>query len=424
MSIKWKGWYHQVITSDYIIKVAQTFGTRVLTIIIGLLTSVMVSRALGPEGKGLYAVAVSIGAVGVQFGNLGLHASNTYFIAQERGRLPVLLGNSLLVGFGFGGLIALACWIIFLLRPEWAPISGLLLILALLWIPLGLLYLLFQNLLIGIQEIFVYNQIELFTKIGAVALIGCAIFFNQVNVQVLFSIGIISVSVASIWSLIKLCSHLAQAPIPSLKLLKNGFLYGFKAYLAALFSFLVLKVDLLLVAYLLGRVQAGYYSIAVGLADMVYLLPMVSGTILFPKLSAMSSNKEKWKYSRRVAWIMTAFMVSVASFSGLFSRIFIRLLFGDVFIPAVAAFNWLLPAIVFLSINTVFMNYFASIGMPSITVYSPGLAMVTNVLLNLILIPKLGIIGASMSSIVAYGMMLIMSIIYLRKGVDYGIGIS
>jgi O-antigen/teichoic acid export membrane protein len=416
--------YRQVISSDFILKVAQTFGTRILTIVIGLITNVMVSRSLGPEGRGLYAVAIMVGGVGVQFGNLGLHASNTYYVAQKRGWLPGLLGNSIMVGLGFGGIIAFLSWIVFLLRPDWAPVSGLLLILALVWIPLGLLYLLFQNLLIGIQEILAYNQIELFTKIGAVVLIGFAILINQVKVEVIFSIGLISISAAFLWSLIKLCGHLNQAPFPSLKHLKNGLQYGFKAYLAALFSFLVLKIDLLLVAYLLGQVQVGYYSIAVSLTDMVYLLPVVSGTILFPKLSAMRSIKEKWIYTKKVAWIMTALMIGVALFSGLFSKILIRLLYGVAFTPSTPAFNWLLPAIVFLSINTIFMNYFASIGMPWITVYSPGLAMVANILLNLVLIPKLGIVGASISSIAAYGMMLVISLIFIQKSVRYDMGTS
>jgi Na+-driven multidrug efflux pump len=61
------------------------------------------------------------------------------------------------------------------------------------------------------------------------------------------------------------------------------------------------------------------------------------------------------------------------------------------------------------------MNYFASTGMPPITVYSPGAAAVLNVLLNLKLIPSLGIVGASVASTVAYGMMLAISLVYLTK---------
>lgn len=423
-AINCKELYHQASGSDFIHKVAQTFGTRVLTSFIGLVTSVMISRALGPEGRGSYSIAVTIGAIAVQLCNLGLHASNTYHLTKERFLLPVLLSNSLVVGFGFGGMVAFASWLVFSLKPDWAPVSGVLLNLALVGIPLSLVYLLIQNLLIGIQEISIYNQIELVTKLGGMVLIGFVLLIHYVSVQLLFSISIVTTGVAIIYSVVKLKPYINQTLIPSWKFFKKGLLYGFKAYLAALFSFLVLRIDLFLITYVLGKEQAGYYSVAVNLTDIIYLLPVVISTILFPKLSAIVDNTEKWLYTKKVAWAIVAIMVCITSFSGIFSGFFVRLLFGDAFLPATDAFNWLLPSIVLLSANTVFMNYFASIGMPWITVYSPGIAMLMNILINLILIPTFGIVGASMSSIITYGMMLIISVIYIRKGDRHGARIS
>ena len=66
------------------------------------------------------------------------------------------------------------------------------------------------------------------------------------------------------------------------------------------------------------------------------------------------------------------------------------------------------------------MNFFASIGMPLITLLSTGFATVLNIILNMRFIPEYGIIGASFSSIISYGLMLIISIIYVykRKTID------
>src|SRR5260370_22178301 len=118
--------------------VLETYGTRVLLIAVGLATTVLVSRVLGPMGRGLFAVAVVIGAIGVQFGNLGLHASNTYYVAKDRDLLPALIGNTLVISFGIGGLGALVCWVVFAFWPAIAPLQGILLVLALAWIPFGL----------------------------------------------------------------------------------------------------------------------------------------------------------------------------------------------------------------------------------------------------------------------------------------------
>src|ERR1700720_2377368 len=127
--------------------IVETYATRILLIAIGLATTVVVSRTLGPSGRGLFAVATAIAAIGVQSGNFGLHASNTYYVAKDRGLLPVLIGNTLIVGLGIGGTAALLAWFLAAMWPALAPLHGILLALALASIPFGLAYLLLQNLL-------------------------------------------------------------------------------------------------------------------------------------------------------------------------------------------------------------------------------------------------------------------------------------
>src|SRR5438552_7100507 len=92
--------------------VVEPYITRLLLIGVGFATTVIVSRTLGPSGRGLFAVAAAVSAIGIQFGNLGLHASNTYYVAKDRELLPVLIGNTLVVSFGIGGTAALFGWIL------------------------------------------------------------------------------------------------------------------------------------------------------------------------------------------------------------------------------------------------------------------------------------------------------------------------
>lgn len=405
--------YHRVHSSDFIRKVGETFVTRVLLIGIGLVTSVIVARILGPEGRGFYAVAITIGAIGVQFGNLGLHTSNTYYVAGDRGLLPALAANTIIVSFAVGGVGTVLIWMIFQLWPQMAPVRGLLLILSLLWIPFGLAYMLLQNLLIGIQDVRTYNKIELLTKALGLGLIGVLIITGTVGVETLFLVALIVLIIGLFWALLRLRTHIFTLPLPSLTLFKETIRYGSKAYLAAFFAFLVLRVNLLMVKYILGAEEAGYYSIAATMADTVYMLPVVIGTILFPKLSAMTHDQEKWAFTRKMAVSVGVVTVVLATFAGLLAGPVVRILFGELFVPAVPAFIWLLPGIVFLSINTCYMNYFASIGMPLITVVSPGLAAIVNIAVNLKLIPWWGIVGASITSVLSYGLMLVASIIYV-----------
>lgn len=412
----------KVFISDFACKIAETYAVRLILLVIGLITTVITARILGPDGRGLYMVAVTIGAIGIQLGNLGLHASNTYYAAGDKGKLPALLGNTLVISFVLGGVGAVLTWGFSLLLPEIVPIHGALLILALMLIPFGLAYLLFQNLLLGIQEVRIYNIIEIIYKVLTIVLILLLIFINKVSIEAVFSAGLVSLIIVCALSLRNLKSHFPGYPSTSLTLFKETIIYGLKAYLAAFFAFFVLKADILIIQYMLGAEQTGYYSIAVTVAETVYMLPVVIGTILFATLSGMSDGRQKWEYAKKVIYLVSAAMIVITGISVLLARPFIILLFGKTFTASVPAFIWLMPGILMLSINTVFMNYFASIGMPLITVYSPGAASLINIILNINLIPELGIIGASISSTISYGVMLILSavyILYMKKRGEY-----
>jgi len=397
-----KNLIHSLIKSDFVQKVAETFATRILMIGLGLVTSVMVARILGPEGRGLYAVAVAVGAIGVQFGNLGLHASNTYYVARDRSLLPALIGNTVTVSFVLGGAGGLLAWIVFSLRPELAPVLGLLLALSLLWIPFGLAYLLLQNLLLGIHEVRAFNKIELANQITAVILIGLVILGGAVRVETVFGAGFVGLAAGFSLALWGLKKHAKDFPLPSLSLFKDNIGYGIKAYLSAFFAFMVLRIDLLMVKYMLGAEQAGFYSIAVTMADMISMMPVVVGTILFPKLSAMDSISKKWLITKRVTIILSIILMGSCGLAVLIAMPIIRVLFGTSFLPAVPAFVWLMPGMFFLGIEVIIVQFLNSIGFPRIVVLIWAFVCLLNVMLNLWAIPRFGIVGASAVSTVSY----------------------
>lgn len=412
--MSWVGRARQAAASDFVRKIAETFATRIFGLAIGVVTSMIVARILGPDGRGLYALSAAVAATATQFGNLGLHAFNTYRVAQDKNSLSALLGNSLAVSAGIGSLLIGLVLGIAALWPAVIPLQGWLLALTLVTIPLGLATLLLQNLLLGIQEIRAYNLLDMVVKVLSVVLIGAVIALQAVSVETLYVAGIIASVVGVTGTLKVLLRHLPKGPSLSLSLFKNSLPYGLKAYVAALFAFLVLKSDIFFVQNLLGTEQVGYYSIAASLIDMLYILPVVVGSILFPKLSGMSDHTERWAFAKRTLGGIALMMAAIAGVAGLLAEPAIGLIYGAAFLPAVPAFLWLLPGLVALSTNTMIMNYFASIAMPPIIVYAPLVALVANVVLNLLLIPPYGIAGAAIASTIAYSLMLTASIVYLQ----------
>lgn len=384
--------------------VLETYGTRLLAVAVSFATAVVIARELGPTGRGFYAVAASVGALGVQFGNLGLHASNTYHVAKDRTLLPALLGNTLAVVFvaslvtalsGFG----LARW------PNVSPVHGTLLLLALVSIPVGLAYLLTQGLLLGINDVRAYNKIECGGKLLALALICILGLVHGAAVELFFGLTLLSVMLSFLWVFLRLRRISAALPAISLAVFRRSIGVGTKAYMIAFFGFLVLRIDLLMVKYMLGATEAGYYSISQILAENTMIFPIVLGLLLFPRLSAIRDREEKVRLANKAVLVTAALTLPLVLISALAAGPVISVAFGQNFLPAVAPFALLMPGTYFLGIETVMVQLLNSEGFPAIIAVAWIADTIINVALNFWAIPRYGITGASVVSSVCYFLM-------------------
>ncbi len=379
--------------------VVETYMTRLLLIVIGFATTVIVSRSLGPSGRGLFAVAAAVSAIGIQFGNLGLHASNTYYVAKNRGLLPVLIGNTLVVSFGIGGAAALFGWILAAIWPKLAPLHGTLLALALAWIPFGLAYLLLQNLLLGVDQVRTFNGIELASKTIGLVLVGLAILSGKISAEIMFAATLAALVLSFLWVLWKLRDALQHPVLVSLTVFRQHVRLGVKAYLIAFFGFLVLRIDLVMVKYMLGVQAAGYYSISETMAENMLTLPVVVGTILFPKLSGMAHHKDKLHLTRKAGFVTAALLVPIMIIGSLLAKPLVQVVFGKSFL---------------LGVETVIVQYLNSLGFPRIIAYSWLLVTALNIGVNLWAIPAYGIVGAAIVSTISYALVfvLVLAVIY------------
>jgi O-antigen/teichoic acid export membrane protein len=393
--------------------VAATMGNRLALVAIGMVTSVVVARALGPEGRGIFALATALTAVAVQFGNVGLHASNTWAVARDRTLLGPLLGNTLVVSLGLGGLVAGITWAVATSLPGF-EVTGVILVLAIASIPVNLAYLLLQNLQLGIQKIRTYNAMELIHRLIVVAVLAIAIAGGWLNPATAVGAGLVAGVVVTSWAAVATARAAGASLRPRTRLLVEHARYGARAYVAALLAYLVLRLDLLLVGALRGATDVGYYSIAVSLAELIYLLPVVVGQMLFPRLSATTDAASRHATVRRASIGIGVAMTTGAAVAAIAAGPAINLLYGAAFAPSIPAFLWLLPGIVFLSIYTILSSYLAAVGMPAISLLTPGLGLSLNLALNLALLPGFGIVGAAIASTVTYGLMLAILVAWFR----------
>ena len=393
----------------FLTKVWATFGTRGFLLVLTFISSVITSRYLGPEGRGVYAVLASISAIGVQFGNFGLHAANTFFLGQNRSLRGQILSNSAWISAGFGA--ALTGILVVVQRFIWTPADQPLWIYyaAIIGIPFALFYVLALNVWLGLGRIASFNVMEIVGSVaGFVAVLVCLVSFRWGAASlIVYSTAFNAVAAAVLFIALRDPEKRGF----DISLFTKMFRYGIKAYVAAIFAFLVLRFDLLMVNRMIGTEAAGIYSIAVQIGDVLYLIPASIGLVLFPHISAMKSGT--WAFTKKAARMTGAVLGACSIVVWLAGPSLIELAYGSQFRESANALRWLLPGIWMLGVNSVFMNYLAGSGMPLITVISPAIAFCVNIGLNFALIPTMGISGAALASTVAYSIMLVCSAVYL-----------
>ena len=256
-----------------------------------------------------------------------------------------------------------------------------------------------------------------------VILIGLIIVFGIVTVESVFSTSLVALGVSLIVMLWLLQTFLPCFPMPSLLIFKETIHYGIKVYLTDFFSFLALRMNLLIIQYMLGAETVGYYSIATTFTDMIYVFPMVVGTLLFPKLSAFTNDEEKWKLTMKVTSAIAIPMAVICGGIAIVARPLILTLYGKSFTPSVLLVNLSLISTYFLSIQGILVKYMASSGYPSTIMWIWFSTMVIGLSLNVLFISMTGFPGAMYASILT-NFILMVQIMYFSVRHHRAVGLS
>lgn len=389
------------------IDIALTFSRQFLAGLMQLGLILLVARELGPEGAGTFAVALLLPAVMSQLLNLGLASANVYFVAS--GQFPLaqvwVASRDLVLMVGILGLAMGAGLVVFLGDVTFPGIPQGVLLAALLIFPTSLLMGIVSGLFQALQDFRAFNIAVLVQPLMALSGVGVIWFSGALDILSLLIIVALSHALALIagFALLRRRTALAATGVARLDYLRPAISYGIKAHLGNIMSFLNYRLDVFLVNLLAGPAAAGIYTVAVRLAEQIWMISQAVSTVVFPRLSAMANDEAARRaFTPLMARIVLWVTLIVAGMIAAISQPLIQLLFGAEFIMAVPALLILLPGIVILSMGRVLANDFAARGWVSINMGLAGLVLLINATANLVLIPQYGFLGAAAATTLAY----------------------
>jgi len=407
--------YQRIVRSVFAQQVGVTMGGQALTILLGLMTTAIIARWLGPTGKGQFELVMLIPQILSLLLSFGISTANVYFSGIQRVPVAALSANSVafsLVGSALGGIVLLLMITSPLISRIVPGVPVRLVCLAMLSLPLALLGANLSSILLGLRRFITLSGLRVFQAAVLVPLL-------LVSVKWL-NLGISGAIVASIMASAFFVSAVA------LKLRREGGLllpswnypigkatlsYGLRGYVGNLLQFFNYRLDSFLVNLFIGAAGVGIYSVAIVLAELLWQLPNAVSVVIFPK-AANSDPKEMNRFTPRVFWVVLGLSSLGAVGLGLTGKAAIRLIFSERFLDAYSPMLVLLPGVVLLGAGKVLSNDMAGRGYPHYNSIVAGLTLVATLVLDLVLIPKLGVLGAALASTVAYSSTFVLSLVF------------
>lgn len=404
--------------SPFARNVGSTLGTQLASIVITMFNGAIVARLLGTEGKGILALVVLVPNMLALFLNGGLSMANVYFTGRKRFDVATLSSNSVafaLVATAVGAVVTIAIY-----ASGWLPrvLPGVppdLLALGMLSLPISLLNSFFTTILQGLQQIRQINRVSLIQRTSAALLTILFVFVLRWHLAGAVIAMLLSLSLSLGMLMRALRGHGASfRPRWRRPVLNTTLKFGLRGYVANLLQFFNYRLDLFLVNFFLGVSGAGIYTTSVGMAEMLWNLPNAVGFVIFPK-SANSSAAEMNRFTPRVFRATLMFTALGGVLLALVGKPFINLVYTPAFAAAYVPLLALLPGVVLLGGAKVLTNEISGRGYPQYNSITSGVSLILTVIFDLLLIPRYGVLGASLASTLAYSTIFLLALYYYRR---------
>ncbi len=377
---------------------------RLLLAVVGLAVSVLLSRGLGPEGRGEYFLLITAAGTLVVLCKLGLEQANVYLLGARRLSFGWLAGQNGLVSLAMGavGIAVLGmAWRFVPTLSAGTPQSWFLL--AGLTIPAAIHTQLAAGLLILQGRVTWPFRTALFANAGQAVLLLGLLVGGRLTVGPALGVYLVTTLLTWVWTV----SAQEDRGRPWIRwhagLLRETLRQALPLHLAMLLLFLHLRMDMFMVKSISGTAALGQYSLSVVLAETVLLVTDSLAIAVLPR--QMSKTLEgSGVTALRGARTNSLIGVGIAALWIAAGSTVIRIFFGTEFAPAYPPLVALLPGMVFLGMQRVCGAPLVRTGRSGRLATIYALSLLLNILLNLRWIPAWGPLGAGLASSVSYGL--------------------
>jgi O-antigen/teichoic acid export membrane protein len=378
-------------------EVLQNSGARLYWMLVGVGSTFITARYLGPEGRGILAAAVTWVSLFTTAAHLSLPNVLMFFTAGRRKEewLPAMVGTLL----ALVAAVTLISWIVALSLAAWpsAHVFGRL--------PGHVVLVAFAALpfLLGLE-----NGNSLLIALGKLRGLNLALIAGgTVNIVLIFLfVGVLHLGAAAALVAILIAQTTACGIEFGLILKDAGrprwerplafkiLVAGARLHLNTIGTFLALQSGVLILNHFRTSAETAYYHLALQMTAAIQVIPFSVSTVAYSIVSREGVDAG-WRPQRRLVMQVVAAVSVISLAAYLMAPLAVRILAGPAFLPAVSVFRTLLLGTVGMSLSLVMAcqwisrGFFLRVAMLSL---AGGLITVGA---NWLIIPRYGMQGAA-----------------------------
>lgn len=376
-----------------------------------------ISRILGPEGTGVVKFATSVVAYFAMFAQLGIPTYGIRVCAKvrdDREKLSKTVHELLLINLVMSLVVYAVFFVSLLVISRFQKDKSLFVIISLT---------IFLN-AIGIE--YLYKALEEYSYITirsiVFKLIGVIAMFLLVKTKgdyvIYGAITIFASSASNILNIINSRNYIDYRWYGG---------YSFKKHYKSIFVFfamscattIYLNLDGIMLGFMTSDGDVGYYDAAVKIKTILVSVVTSLGTVLLPRASYYVEQGKMDEFRRITSKALNFVMIfatPIMVYFIIFAREGVLFLSGDEFIPSIFAMQIIMPTILLIGLTNIMgIQILVPLGKEKIVLYSEIAGAVVDLVINLLLIPKMRSAGAALGTTIAELVVFIVQYYFIGK---------
>jgi PST family polysaccharide transporter len=376
---------------------------KIVRLVLGVIVSVMVVRYLGPNNYGMLSYSISFINLFLALVGLGLDNIVIREIAKDFAKRETYLGTAFYLRF-MGGILAFFSSILTINLVG----NDSIVILLVTIMSFSLIFRAFD-----VIDFWFQSQTQ--SKYSVIARNSSFFLFSILKILL-----IISNSPLIHFSILFSLESIITGIFFILVYYKNGqnfknWKFNFKTskllikeswplIIGALATSVYYNVDQILIGNMLDKKEVGIYSAAVKFSEIWYVLPVIIYSSVLPTMTKLKNNDITKFYKRFsqlsvIMFYIPLFFAIIMTFS---SKILINIIYGITYLKSADILIVHIWSSIFVFIGILFSIWTMIYGFQKFILVSTVSGAIINIILDIMLIPSLGVLGPAFATVFAY----------------------